>query len=86
MKVTVIATNFPTDMPRKSLFSGAQSGQTLLKEENAAMAKKEITNSIKSGSNEYLKKTDKKSEIEDIIVDDDTDDWSAVPAFLRRKK
>ena len=86
LKVTVIATNFPTDMPRKSLFSGAQSGQTLLKEENAAMAKKEITNSIKSGSNEYLKKTDKKSEIEDIIVDDDTDDWSAVPAFLRRKK
>jgi cell division protein FtsZ len=87
LKVTVIATNFPTDMPRKSLFSGGQSGQTLLKEENAAMAKKEITNTIKSGSGsgDYLKKTDKK-EIEDIIVDDNTDDWSAVPAFLRRKK
>jgi cell division protein FtsZ len=95
IKVTVIATNFPADMPRKSLFSGNPAmGQTLLKEDNAAMAKKEINNSIKSGisgsnvgNNDFIKKMEKKSEVvEDIIIDDDNDDWSAVPAFLRRKK
>ena len=90
LKVTVIATNFPTDTPRKSLFSGTSANQILLKEENANMAKKEINNSIKSGNisnNDFLKKGDRKTGvIEDIIIEDDTDDWSAVPAFLRRKK
>ena len=94
LKVTVIATNFPADMPRKSLFSGAGAGgQTLLKEENAALAKKEINNSINSmkggntNNNDFMKKGDKKGEpIKDIIIDDDGDNWSAVPAFLRRKK
>jgi cell division protein FtsZ len=90
IQVTVIATNFPADMPRKSLFSAASNpSQTLLKEENAAMIKKEISNSIKSSNisnNEFMKKMDKKVEVEEIIIEDDTDDWSAVPAFLRRKK
>ncbi|KKP73013.1 MAG: hypothetical protein UR70_C0001G0001, partial [Candidatus Nomurabacteria bacterium GW2011_GWB1_35_20] len=31
-------------------------------------------------------KKEKKDTAEEIIVDDDTEDWSAVPAFLRRKK
>ena len=87
LRVTVIATSFPADMPRKSLFGSAATGQTLLKEDNAAMAKKEISSSIKStniSSNDFIKKGDKKEE--EIIVDDDGDDWSAVPAFLRRKK
>jgi cell division protein FtsZ len=98
IKVTVIATNFPADMPRKTLFSASQGGQTLVKDENPTTIKKEINNTIssmKSGNsnmnnNEFIKKMDtnntKKTEIEDIIVDDGTDDWSAVPAFLRRKK
>jgi cell division protein FtsZ len=91
LKVTVIATNFPADMPRKTLFSGATgaAGQTLLKEENAALAKKEIGGSLKNGhiNSDFMKKIDKKPEvIEDIIIEDDSDDWSAVPAFLRRKK
>ena len=89
IKVTVIATSFPADMPRKSLFAvGAPVGQTLLKEENAAMAKKEIHNTIQGSSGsggDVSKRTEKKTDIEDII-DDDGDDWSAVPAFLRRKK
>ena len=82
LKVTVIATSFSADAPRKSLFTG-----TLLKEENAAMAKKEIHNSIQSGntSSDFFKK-DKKTEAEEIVIEDDGDDWSAVPAFLRRKK
>ncbi|KKQ87222.1 MAG: Cell division protein ftsZ [Parcubacteria group bacterium GW2011_GWF2_38_8] len=87
LKVTVIATSFMNEMPRKNLFSAVN--QTLLKEENAAAAKKEIHNTISSniGNNDFSKKTDKKREtIEEIIVEDETEDWSAVPAFLRRKK
>ena len=89
IKVTVIATSFPADMPRKSLFAGTSTGQTLLKEENAAMAKKEIHNTIQSSninSSDFFKKTEKKTEIIEDIIEDDTDEWSAVPAFLRRKK
>jgi len=91
LKVTVIATNFPTDMPRsKNLFSGTgASGQTLLKEENANLAKKEVGSILKNGSlnnSDFIKKTDKKDSAKEIIIEDDGDDWSAVPAFLRRKK
>ncbi|MEK7539401.1 MAG: cell division protein FtsZ [Patescibacteria group bacterium] len=94
LKVTVIATNFPTDMSRKNLFSAGIGNQTLLKEENANLAKKEIDNSIisnlKSGNfnNDFIKKGDNKKTdiIKDIVIEDDADEWSAVPAFLRRKK
>ncbi|OGJ01629.1 cell division protein FtsZ [Candidatus Nomurabacteria bacterium RIFCSPLOWO2_12_FULL_37_8] len=89
IRVTVIATNFPADTPKKSLFgvTGAMN-QTLLKDENTSMIKREVSSSMKNGNldnNDFIKKTDKKDLIEDII-EDDTDDWSAVPAFLRRKK
>ena len=97
IKVTVIATSFPADMPRKNLFSGAQVGP-LVKDEAPAVVKKEIHNSIQNGSvgsgvnnslnnNDFIKKIDtntKKEIKEEIIIDDDGDDWSAVPAFLRR--
>lgn len=106
LRVTVIATNFPADMPKKTLFSGTPAGAPLAKDETPAILKKEIHNTISNvknsavnntsnnsqnslNNNEFIKKMDnaKKPEpIEDIIVDDDTDDWSAVPAFLRRKK
>ena len=90
LKVTVIATNFPADAPRQNLFSGSgTSNQILLKEENVVLAKKEINNTIKNGNVNvsFINKTDKKIEpIKDIIIEDDGDDWSAVPAFLRRKK
>jgi cell division protein FtsZ len=88
LKVTVIATNFPTDMPRKSLFGITPEKQTVLKEENAPIAKKEIHNTIesnRSANNDFMKKMERKPEpVEDIIIDEDTDDWSVVPAFLRR--
>lgn len=112
LKVTVIATNFPTDMPRKTLFSTVpmKENPIIIKEENAHVVKKEIHNTIQSqnhaqstvtpnptpiftpssniSNNDFIKKIEKKPEntnvIEDIIIDDDTDDWSAVPAFLRR--
>jgi len=88
IKVTVIATSFPADMPRKSLFSGAQTG-TLVKDEIPAVIKKEINNSIQNNSinnNDFIRKMDKKETKEEVIIDDDGDDWSAVPAFLRRNK
>jgi cell division protein FtsZ len=100
VKVTVIATNFPADMPRKSLFSGTNSNanQTLVKDESPAVLKKEVQkeihNTLQSGgssnasNSDFMKKVEtKKSEpIKDIVIEDDGDDWSAVPAFLRRKK
>jgi cell division protein FtsZ len=92
IKVTVIATSFPADMPRKTLFSTTTSSviQTLLKEENAQTAKKEIHSSIKNqntNNSDFAKKPEKKPEvIEEIIIDDDAEDWSAIPAFLRRNK
>ena len=89
LKVTVIATSFPADMPRKTLFTGtsalANAEKTLVKDESPVVIKKEIHNSLQNGNlnNDFIKKTEKK---EEIIIDDDGDDWSAVPAFLRRNK
>ena len=98
LKVTVIATSFPADAPRKSLFSGTTTGP-LVKEETPAVVKKEIHNSIQSNlhhthnthntnihNNDFIKKIEKKEPKEEIIIEDDGDDWSAVPAFLRRNK
>ncbi len=83
MKVTVIATGFPTDAPKKTLFQ-SQAQSQVLKDDQAAQ-KKEISN---TGPLEYVKKIERKEEAE--IVEDDfmdnTEDWSAVPAFLRRNK
>jgi cell division protein FtsZ len=94
IKVTVIATSFPADMPRsKTLFStSATAGQTLVKDEAPVVIKKEIHNSIQNGSmenNDFIKKMEKKdnnTNKDEIIIEDDGDDWSAVPAFLRRTK
>jgi len=109
LKVTVIATNFPTDVPRKSLFANVvqPTPSTMLKDESPVIAKKEIHNSIVNSNpvnninttnssvqtpslnnnSDFLKKVERKPEpIEEIIIDDEEDEWSAVPAFLRRNK
>ena len=86
MKVTVIATGFPTDMPKRSLF---QMGQTRGSEQTVANSTKEEViqaankDQSKNGSADYIKKAEK---VEDDLFIDDTDDWSTVPAFLRRNK
>jgi cell division protein FtsZ len=94
LKVTVIATSFPADMPRKNLFSStpaltsAEKEKTLVKDETPVVIKKEIHNSLQNGNlkdNDFIKKIEKKDK-EEIIIEDDGDDWSAVPAFLRRNK
>jgi len=96
LKVTVIACSFANDAPRKTLFSGTSIlNQTLLEEKNTDKIIKEIHNTIQNSNknnntnnnSDFLKKVEKKTEpIEEIIIDDDGEDWSAVPAFLRRKK
>jgi hypothetical protein len=37
-------------------------------------------------NNDFIKKIEKKDSKEEMIIEDDNDDWSAVPAFLRRTK
>lgn len=103
IRVTVIATSFGGEAPRKNLFggSGVIAGQTLVKDEAPAVIKKEIHNAIQqnastnttpppamntNSNSDFIKRTDKKIEPEEIIIDDDGGDWSAVPAFLRRNK
>jgi len=52
LKVTVIATSFPADMPRKSLFTGALNGnQVLVKDEKPEVVKKEIHNTLLNMNN-----------------------------------
>jgi len=86
MKVTVIATGFPTDMPKRSLFQMGQSKET--EKTVANSTKEEVLQAVgkdasKNGSADYIKKVEK---TEDDLFIDDTDDWSTVPAFLRRNK
>ncbi len=78
MKVTVIATGFPTDAPKKSLFQVSQKKEELFSNQEKEEEKKE--------DSAYLKKSGKNKEEEDDLFIDDTDDWSTVPAFLRRGK
>jgi cell division protein FtsZ len=90
MKVTVIATGFPTDMPKRSLF---QAGLKLGEQTLASATKEEVLQAVtgkdaKNGNSDYIKKNDKEEakKVEDDLFIDDTDDWSTVPAFLRRNK
>ena len=76
LKVTVIATGFPTGAEKKTLFTPITNQQ---KEE-----KKEINNTVQAPA---AQTGTKKIEVEELVLEDDTDeDWGAVPAFLRRGK
>lgn len=85
IKVTVIATGFPTDMPKRTLF---QSSKILENSNTIPNTKEEAPKTeTKETQSEYIKKSgDKVEKIEDDLFIDDTDDWSTVPAFLRRKR
>lgn len=93
IRITVIATGFPIDTPRKSLFASQAEIEI----------KKTIEMPVERKSEEHKPKKPEPVEIEDDfipvqkdsieIIDDafsddskDDDDWSAVPSFLRRKK
>ena len=88
MKVTVIATGFPTDMPKRSLFQMGQINKVTSEPTMVTSTKEELTqavnkNQVRNDSTDYIKKTEK---VDDDLFIDDIDDWSTVPAFLRRNK
>lgn len=91
IRITVIATGFPTDAPKKGIFQAPPAPAPAVKEAPVAKEKEkdekprgEIHN---TGLGEYVKKIDKKpTESVQDGSDDEDDDWSAVPAFLRRPK
>lgn len=93
MKVTVIATGFPSAGPRKSLFEGSQverAPETPRVDASRAEVRErpQIHNTVESPTrnDSFTKEKPIPEVIEDDSIDGDMDDWSAVPAFLRRKK
>ncbi|MEI6843471.1 MAG: cell division protein FtsZ [bacterium] len=78
VKITVIASNFPENFTKKTLFQSAQTGQTIAQpKEQAPEEKGKIYNSVP-----VMQPREEKSENGDM----DDDEWGAVPAFLRRSK
>lgn len=105
VKVTVIATGFPADVQKRSLFSnsfnshaqplafGSRTETPVAREERTAetpvVIKKEApaVQATASMQSEFVKRPEKAEPREDIpTFGEDGDDWSAVPAFLRRPK
>lgn len=88
IRVTVIATGFPADMPKKSLFGGTGGKKD---------DKREVR-SLPASGGEYVKKIErgaektetKKETINDSAdssdLDEGLEEWNAIPAFLRPKK
>ncbi len=74
VKITVIASNFPENFTKKTLFQSAQVVNPLIEKDEE---KGKIYNSIPVATQTV---DDKNSGI------DDDDEWGAVPAFLRRSK
>ncbi len=100
VKVTVIATGFPADVQRRSMYTQPERTQPIsfaspVKEDKApeAPAKKEqppVQQNVPMAS-DFVKRPEKNGEKAEIHNDipsfgDEADDWSAVPAFLRRPK
>ncbi len=97
VKVTVIATGFPTESPKRSLFqpsfsSASSAPEKTEKAEAPVFVKKEqpAVQATSSMASDFVKRPEKteKAETRDDIptFGEDADDWSAVPAFLRRPK
>jgi len=89
VKVTIIASGFPENAEKKSLFSSEQHSSKPIEEKEDPVEK----NGIMGGKifNTVEKPKEIKKEIESPKnikpeSDDDDDDWGAVPAFLRRSK
>lgn len=82
LKVTIIASGFPENASKKSLFGSADIDRDKKPEQRSggifgSSEKKE----------ENIKKVEQKKEEEPKVKNvDDEDDWGAVPAFLRRSK
>lgn len=71
VKITVIASNFPENFTKKTLFQSTQ--PTAIPKEEPKEEKGKIYNSIPTKD-------------EPVVDESDDDEWGAVPAFLRRSK
>lgn len=78
VKITVIASNFPENFTKKTLFQSASSTTSSITSitKETSEEKGKIYNSIPVQT---------QNDNKDIVLDDE-DEWGAVPAFLRRSK
>jgi len=83
LKVTIIASGFPENSTKKTLFGGSSQKEEETKptEKSGGIFKSEKKVEVK-------KEEEKPNEVEPKMKDasDDDDDWGAVPSFLRRSK
>ncbi|MEK7662355.1 MAG: cell division protein FtsZ [Patescibacteria group bacterium] len=96
IKVTVIASGFPNNIPKKNSLFGLGKEREEKKEERKEDRRDILPAFVMTPSSEAIKKTaekergEKTKEKRDIIIDDsvmdESDEWSAIPAFLRRGK
>ena len=92
IKITVIAAGFPEGAEKRNLFSGKTAQQGVQREETRE--KREINNGFIEQAPKKVEVTREntmtKQDKEPVAVIDleveGADDWSAVPAFLRRPK
>jgi recombinational DNA repair protein RecT len=97
IKITVIATGFPSDMNRKTSFGvsvnqSQPQSQPQVTTSTGFFGRKQVIEEkpeqkeIPQPQNDYLKRFDS-VEIEEVEDDDDdSDEFSALPAFIRRQK
>lgn len=92
IRITVIATGFPESMVRKSLFQHDSSTDKFIEREKNLEEKEKkgkIYNTIpavSANNTPTTETTEKKTTTTPLADIDDEDEWSAVPAFLRRSK
>lgn len=90
MKITVIAAGFPASRPKKTLFQAAEETEEssftkASDKEFHPFAEEKVT--VKTQPDENNKKESKKDKPTSVPDEaEEEDDWSAIPAFLRRKK
>jgi cell division protein FtsZ len=85
LKVTIIASGFPENSTKKTLFGGSSHSQ----KEDENKQEEKSGGIFKSEKKVEVKKLETKSEESEPKMkdaSDDDDDWGAVPAFLRRSK
>ncbi len=85
IKVTIIASGFPDNAPKKSLFGGSEEKTEEPIKEDKTEGK--IFNSLKvEKAEKKAEKEAKKEEKKQTPEEEDEDEWGAVPEFLRRSK
>jgi cell division protein FtsZ len=83
MKITVIATGFPTDNNKKNNLFGAQPVQQLFKPEPPVVP---IQTEKREAVSPMVQKVENPQEESEVLDSENEEDWGAIPAFLRRNK